>query len=66
MLAYESAGYLATALRHNPRPEALKQTLQEVDRFAGLQGEIRFNRYGDPQRQTFLAIIRDGRFAVLD
>ena len=66
VLAYESVGYLSTALRHNQRPEALQQTLQEIDRFTGLLGEIRFNRQGDPQRQTFLTTIRDGRFTVLD
>lgn len=66
VLAYESAGFLLAVLGRDTRLEALKDTLQEVDAFAGLQGEIRFNRFGDAQRPVFLATIRNGRFTVAE
>jgi hypothetical protein len=29
-----------------------------------LQGEVRINRFGDAERETFLAVIRKGRFTT--
>lgn len=66
VLGYESAGYLLSALQHNPRREGLKQALLDVGSFPGLQGEIRFDRFGDAHRETYLAVIRQGRFTTID
>ena len=66
VLGYEAAGYLLSALQRNPRREGLKQALLDVGSFPGLQGEIRFDRFGDARRETYLAVIRQGRFTTID
>lgn len=66
VLSYEAASYLFAGLERNPRREGLKDALLAVGSFPGLQGEIRINRFGDPNRETYLAVIRQGRFATID
>ncbi len=66
VLAYEAATGLFAAMERNPQRAGLKEALLGVGSFAGLQGDVRLNRFGDPERETFLAVIRDGRFATLD
>lgn len=66
VLAYEAAQGLFAGLRRNPRRDGLKEALVAVGSFAGLQGEVRINRFGDPQRETFLATVRDGQFTTID
>lgn len=66
VLAYESVRYLLLGLERNPRRERLKETLLSVGSFEGLQGTVRINRYGDAERETFLAEIRDGRFRAIE
>lgn len=66
VLAYEATVYLAAALERNPRREGLKSALLALDRVPGLQGEIHLDRFGDPRRETYLAVIRQGRFATVD
>lgn len=66
VLSYEAASYLFAGLERNPRREGLKEALLAVGSFPGLQGEVRINRFGDPDRETYLAVIRQGRFATID
>jgi branched-chain amino acid transport system substrate-binding protein len=66
VLAYEAAEYLLAGLKRNPRREGLKHTLLEIGGFTGLQGEVRIDRFGDAERKTYLAVIRQGRFATID
>ncbi|MDO6384830.1 ABC transporter substrate-binding protein [Uliginosibacterium sp. 31-12] len=64
-MAYEAANIVMDALSHNPDPRQLKQTLLSVGSFRGVQGNIRFDPYGDVQRSVFFAEVRDGRFQRL-
>jgi len=64
VLAYEAAVFVLTGLEHNPQRAGLKTKLLEEGRFAGLQGEIQVNRFGDGERETFLAVIRQGQFTT--
>lgn len=66
VLAYEATDYLLAGLKNNPRREGLKSALLQVGRFPGLQGDIRMDRFGDAQRETYLAVIRQGRFTTLN
>jgi len=66
VLAYESTRLLIAGLERNPRREGLKATLDGIGSVAGLQGEIRFNRFGDPERPTYLAVVRNQRFTTID
>ncbi len=64
VLSYEAATYLFQGLKHNPQRGGLQKTLQGIGRISGLQGEVILDRFGDPQRQTHLAVIRDGKFVT--
>ena len=64
VLAYESATYLFAGLEHNPRREGLKTALGSIGSLQGLQGRVSINRFGDPDRATFLAQIRNGQFVT--
>jgi branched-chain amino acid transport system substrate-binding protein len=66
VLAYDASTYLLTAVERNPRREGFKGTLDSIGSFAGLQGSVHVSRYGDPERDTFLAVIRNGQFATID
>jgi branched-chain amino acid transport system substrate-binding protein len=64
VLAYEASNYLFDGLVHNPRREGLKQALGSIGSFQGLQGQVSINRFGDPERGTFLALIHNGQFVT--
>lgn len=44
----------------------LKQALLERGPFSGAQQPFSFDRFGDARRKTFITVVRDGRFVVLD
>lgn len=66
VLAYDAFTYLFAGLERNPRRDGFKRTLDGIGSFAGLQGTVRVTRSGDAERETFLAVIRNGQFATLD
>ena len=50
----------------NPRREGFKDALLAVGHCPGLHEEIRINRFGDPERETCLAGIRQGHFTTIN
>ena len=66
VLAYDASTYLFAGLERNPRRDGFKRALDGIGSFAGLQGTVRVTRSGDAERETFLAVIRNGQFATLD
>jgi branched-chain amino acid transport system substrate-binding protein len=66
VLAYEAANYLFAGLERNPRREGFKEALAGLGSFPGLQGAVSMNRAGDPERDTFLAVIRNSQFTTID
>jgi ABC-type branched-subunit amino acid transport system substrate-binding protein len=57
---------LFAGLERNPNREGFREALAGLGSFPGLQGAVRMNRAGDPERETFLAVIRDGQFTTTD
>lgn len=66
VLAYEAAKLLIAGLERNSRGSDLKDTIERLGPQQGLQGMISINRFGDAERATFLAVIREGRFTVVE
>lgn len=64
-MAFEAANIVMDALARNPDSRQLKETLLEIGNFRGVQGNIRFDQFGDVQRSVFFAEVRDGRFQRL-
>ncbi len=53
------------ALAAQQRGETLKQTLLRVRRFEGAQQVVAFDDTGDAVRQTYMTVVRQGRYEVL-
>ncbi|PAS98831.1 MAG: hypothetical protein BSR46_11165 [Candidatus Dactylopiibacterium carminicum] len=64
-MAFEAANVIMDALAYDLDPENLKRSLLKLQTFRGVQGKIRFDDFGDVQRQVFFAEVRDGRFVRL-
>lgn len=64
--AYDAVQALAQALRQQEDGETLKQALLKAGPYEGLQERWNFDAYGDVQRQTFVTIVRAGRFVVVN
>ena len=48
-----------------PGSRNLKQRLIGADGFPGLQQPVNFDRFGDAQRDVFMARIENGRYLVV-
>lgn len=60
--AYEAAQVLFEALRNNPDPSALKQTIIGIRRFSGLFEDFEIDAFGDAHRKAYLLSAENGRF----
>lgn len=65
VLTYDAFQALLASLKKNPDPSRLKETIQGIRSFAGLQGEIILDQYGDPNRKLFIIRITGEREEVL-
>ncbi len=64
--AYDAVQALAQALRQQQDGQTVKQALLASGPYEGLQERWNFDAYGDVQRQTFVTIVRSGRFVVVN
>ena len=60
--AHDATTVLFRALALGSDAGSLKDSLLGLDSTPGLQQAVRFNRYGDAQRQAFFVVVRSGRF----
>lgn len=63
--AYDAVRVVAAAWGQKSSDESLRQALQRVRRFDGLQQPIEFNEHGDARRRLFITEVRDGRYHVV-
>lgn len=63
--AYDAATVLFRALHERRNGQSLKDALVGLPAIAGLQQPIKFNRFGDADRQAFFVVVRDGKFQPL-
>lgn len=64
--SYDAAQVIFSALKQDPDPSHLRETIKGIKIFQGTQGDIVINAYGDAQRKIFLLTVKDGRFHPLD
>jgi len=64
--AYDATKAVFDAMWRARSSTPVKQALLETGPFAGAQGPIVFDRFGDSERRSFITVIRDGRFIVLE
>ena len=65
LTAFDATNVALDALTARRSGETLKQALLAQATFAGAQSPIQFDAGGDTQRDSFLAVIRDGEFKSL-
>lgn len=63
--SYEASQVIFAALKKDPDPDHLRETITGIKVFQGTQGDIVINAYGDAQRRIFLLTVKDGRFYPL-
>ncbi|MEI6208683.1 MAG: ABC transporter substrate-binding protein [Desulfuromonadales bacterium] len=66
VLAYDATQLILTSLKKDSDTGKLRQTVKSISSFDGLQGPIRLDEFGDPNRKLFVLRYRDGREEVLN
>lgn len=66
MTGYNATHVIISALRDNPDPDSLKQTILRQKQYTGIQGEIVFDQYGDVTSNTYVTQVQNGIFRVLN
>jgi branched-chain amino acid transport system substrate-binding protein len=66
VLAYDATQLVLTSLRKNTDAKSLRQTIKSTPSFDGLQGPIKLDEFGDPNRNLFVLRYREGREEVLN
>lgn len=64
--SYEAVSIIAAALRKNPDPAHLRDTIIGIGNFAGLLSNIYIDRYGDPERVYFVMHVEDDKFEPVE
>ncbi len=65
MLSYETVLYINAALDHREADESLRSALARVRSIEGIQRIVRFDRYGDAIRPSYVTTVIDGSFTTL-
>jgi branched-chain amino acid transport system substrate-binding protein len=63
--AYDATYALLSALKDSSADSDLKQVLLATGEYPGLQQPVKFDRFGDAQRDIFLTRIENGRYVVV-
>lgn len=59
---FDAANVVMDALAQRRSGQSLKEVVQVVRRFEGVQHLVYFDEYGDTKRETFISVVRGGRF----
>lgn len=59
---FDAANVVMDALAQRQSGQSLKEVVQAVRRFEGVQHLVYFDEYGDTKRETFISVVRGGRF----
>ncbi|MFC1664618.1 ABC transporter substrate-binding protein [Pseudomonadota bacterium] len=62
---YDAANVVMDALERNPDTSLIKQTILDIGSFIGAQGPIVIDRYGDASRKTYLTVVSQGKYKVI-
>lgn len=63
---FDAANVVMDALAQRRSGQSLKEAVLAAHRFEGVQQPLYFDEYGDTKRETFLSVVRDGRFVRVE
>jgi branched-chain amino acid transport system substrate-binding protein len=64
--AYESVSIIAIALRKDPDPAHLKDTIIGIGKFEGLLSSLFIDRFGDPERLFYAMQVRNDQYVLVE
>lgn len=64
--AYNAAMMVFKSMNEQHEGETLKQTILRISHFPGLQDNIVINRYGDSNHPTYMGVVKNGTFMILE
>lgn len=64
--AYDATRAILAALAKAGKSQSLKQALLAAGPYEGLQDRWNFDGNGDAQRQTYITVVRNGRFVLVE
>ena len=64
--AYDAVNIVLDAIKKQKDGKLSKKTLQSVTQYDGVQGVVKINRYGDADRKTFISVVKNNEFVVVD
>jgi len=64
--SYDAARIVFAALAQRTSSRGLRETLRDGGPYQGLQQQINLDRFGDASRTTFLSVIRQGQFVIVE
>ena len=64
--AYDAVNLVLTALEKGANRTNLKKHIIEMHTFNGVQGNLTINRFGDTDKDTYISIIKDGKFIMAE
>jgi branched-chain amino acid transport system substrate-binding protein len=62
---YDAVIIVLEAFKKQKQGNLAKETMQEITKYSGVQGPIIINKYGDADRETFLSVVQNGDFEVV-
>lgn len=66
LAAYDAVTVVLAAMEIQTPGQSLKQTIIGKKTFAGVQQTLILDRFGDADRDTFIAVVRDGAYHALE
>ncbi len=63
---FDAANVVMDALAQRRSGQSLKEVVQAVRRFEGVQHLVYFDEYGDTKRETFISVVRRSRFVRVE
>jgi branched-chain amino acid transport system substrate-binding protein len=64
LTAYNATNVVLDRLKHKSEGQSLKDAILEKGVFSGIQGTVRFDKYGDAMSKTFVTRIINNKFVV--
>jgi len=64
--AYDAVNIVLEAIKKQKTGNLSKETLQKLNQYNGVQGVVTIDRYGDADRKTFLSVVKNNEFVVVD
>ena len=64
--AYDAVNVVLEAMKKQKNGKLAKETLQKISQFYGVQGPVNIDRYGDADRKTFITVVENSEFVVVE